>query len=235
MAFDKKVFDTPMYMKDVGYLKKKIKSSLNILDKYDDDSSIMALDDNEILSILECSERASVSIRAAMEELCWSEIDDDENITDPAYKNMPVSVNYNNGVLQVRSVLTFDRNYKDSHYLGSCLKAGLELYKAEHGDDSFWHKLDVPYYVMNVRYTPADKRTKFRDSDHTEEANIINIIASEFGVSDEPANMGYISATFPLNNLSKERVDIYVFSYKRLLDAASWLRTMDNLYNKNKK
>ena len=157
------------------------------IDKNGDDS-LTSLSIPELSEIVYEGEKIALSCRQAMEEKeQTNEAPLAINQTRECIKDIPVSVAYVDGILRIKTPLTFKRMYKDNslkenYMLMNYVQIALKDYEEKNG--LLFDKVDVPIVAIIKRKSNTFYSNKICDNDNLENGRIINSIASALGQSD---------------------------------------------------
>ena len=133
-------------------------------------------------------------------------------------KSLPVSVDYNDGLITIHTPLTFKRGYKKSKYfvnynLAYNLKAALKLWQEQH-EKSLVDVIELPYILVMKRVDTEYKKSKIFDADNIENQRIINAFSVGLNLPDNAPNMKLFSC-FEVDNDEKNiGTFFYIFSEK---------------------
>ncbi|MBR3251197.1 MAG: hypothetical protein IKF80_05775 [Erysipelotrichaceae bacterium] len=108
-------------------------------------------------------------------------------------KNLPVSVNFTDGILKIQTPFTFKRMYregsaKENYVLMNYVRAALSEWKDEQGNDLF-QIIKPPFDVYIIRRKKKWNSIQICDHDNLENGRIINEIFMALGYSDNAGNV----------------------------------------------
>lgn len=222
---EKTLTRVPEVMKTVGYIRRHLNKVLSVLSEYPDDAEPFALEEEEMLFILNELEKCDMGIRANMEESYFDESDNQNNTDSLAYKDLPVEVTYKDNILHISCPMTLNRKYQEAHFLGNCVEMAMKVLEQKQGKE-FSHQMDLPWFILIVRHVPSDNHSVFfRDNDHMEEANIINRIKRLFFISDGKDAMQF-SSICVCTDAESPYTEIFAYDFNSYDKMTSYIKNM---------
>jgi len=194
-----RLFDMKKPYKKIKDLDQAVNRLEKILLEYGDQSSLSDLEIGELSSIIYNTEKVALSCRQAIEDREINEEDYyDEDYLKNCVMNLPVSVEYAEGVLKIKTPLTFKRMYRDdslkeNYVLMNYVGAALSNYSSANSD--IYHLVKTPLVAVIKRVSSSFSQSKICDNDNLENGRIINKIMSSLGYSDN-ANVMDIYSCF---------------------------------------
>ncbi|MBR0417877.1 MAG: hypothetical protein IJI66_01765 [Erysipelotrichaceae bacterium] len=169
---------------------KHIDESLKKYDRYDGPEK-MTYDDLD--NVIYRAEKIALTCRAALEykEKTMGVFDKKE---EKKYsENLPVSVNFNDGILEIRTPFTFKRMYregsaKENYILMNYVRAALIEWQ-EKNDTDLFQIIKPPFDVYIIRRKMKWNSLQICDHDNLENGRIINEIFMALGYSDNARNV----------------------------------------------
>lgn len=163
----------------------------------ENDEHITSLPIQELNEIVYDAEKIALSCRKAIEEKeCEEEDYFDKNYQRISTQNIPVTVMYINGILRIKTPLTFKRMFheeslKGNYLLMNYVDIALQEYIEKNGP--LFEKVDAPFVAIIKRVSNTYNQNNICDNDNIENGRIINRIASVIGHSDNPMLMDIYS------------------------------------------
>ena len=185
----------------------------------DSDENLASLPISELSEIVYEGEKIALSCRQAMEEKGYEKGDYIiKEYQEISTKNIPVDVQYINGILRVRTPLTFKRMYRDgslkeNYMLMNYVEAALKEYIERNG--SLFDKVDIPLVAIIKRTSNSYDTNKICDNDNLENGRIVNSIMSAIGYSDNPMIMDIYSCFRVCKNIEEAKTEFIFTSYDK--------------------
>lgn len=160
------------------------------------EDSLTTLPTPELSEIIYQGEKIALSCRKAIEGKGNEGDYILEENTELSTKDIPVEVTYNEGILRVKTPLTFKRMYRDNslkenYMLMNYVDIAIKEYVEKNG--TLFDKVDAPFVGIIKRKSNSYHQNKICDNDNLENGRIINLIASAIGHSDNPMVMDIYS------------------------------------------
>ena len=205
---------------------KDLDQAVNRLEKvlldYGDQSSLNDLEISELSSIIYTSEKIALSCRQAIEE---KEIVDedyyDEDYLKNCVMNLPADVEFSDGILRVKTPLTFKRMYRDdslkeNYILMNYVGAALANFASVNTD--IYRMIKTPLIAIIKRTSFVFSQNKICDNDNLENGRIINRIMSALGYSDN-ANIMDVYSCFRTCEKESDSGTEFIFVQRDNTDA----------------
>ena len=184
----------------------------------DSEDDVVSLPTPELNEIVYEGERIALSCRQAIEE---KEDDGDEMANERIVipkTNIPVDVQYINGILRVQTPLTLRRMFHDSalkqsYLLKNYVEIALNEYIEKNGP--LFDKVEVPLVAIVKRTSNSYSKNNICDNDNIENGRIINTIMSALGYSDNPLMMDIYSCFRICKNVEEAKMEFIFTSYDK--------------------
>lgn len=185
----------------------------------DSDENVVSLPTPELNEIVYEGERIALSCRQAIEEKGYE--DSDEITVESSIirkTNIPVDVQYINGILRVQTPLTLRRMFheeslKGNYLLMNYVEIALQEYIEKNGP--LFDKVEAPLVAIVKRTSNSYSKNNICDNDNIENGRIINTIMSALGYSDNPLMMDIYSCFRICKNVEEAKMEFIFTSYDK--------------------
>lgn len=214
-------FQNKKYTFSKKYLLEKL-NSLEELKKNLEENSFANADNLDFLSneLIEKNignaEKIALSLRANLELLSLENQKDERDFNADCYKNLPVSVQFDNGILIARMPLTFKRSTNEKANLARYMAVCIKKYCTENHID-LYNSLSSPVHEAVIRKSFVFKRNTISDNDKNEFLSVANELFIQLGLSDSARNMSY-SSFYHECDKGEEGVEVLLFSESKMID-----------------
>jgi len=223
------IFNIKNRIVDINGINRSINKTQRALLDIDGEVDLTTIPINELNEIVYNSEKIALSCRQAIEIKEYKE----EGYFDETYekictKNNPVSINYADNILKIKTPITLKRmnresTQKENYMLMNYVDVAIKDYTEKHGP--LLESVKIPLVAIIKRTSPSFHSNKICDNDNIENGRVINEIMGAIGCGDNAMVMDIYSCFRICKSIEETGTEFIIAPQDRFIELFELLKT----------